>query len=55
MKHADRDPARDVFISSAEPQALMVMAATDLVRLNIPHSPAIGEILNFVKSFNKDE
>lgn len=55
MKHADRDPARDVFISSGEPQALMVMAATDLVRLNIPHSSAIGEILNFVKSFNKDE
>lgn len=36
MKHADRDPNRDVVVSPAEPQALIVMAAADLARLNIP-------------------
>lgn len=54
MKHADRDPTRDVSVSPEEPQALIVMAAADLVRLNIPYSPAIGEILRFAKSFNEE-
>lgn len=53
MKHADREPTCDVLVSPAEPQALIVMAAADLARLNIPYSSAIGEILNFVMSFNK--
>jgi hypothetical protein len=54
MKHADRDPTCDVLVSPAESQALIVMAAADLARLNIPYSSAIGEILKFAKSFNKE-
>lgn len=54
MKHANREPTRDVLVSPAEPQALIVMAAADLARLNIPYPSAIGEILNFAMSFNKE-
>jgi hypothetical protein len=55
MKHADRDPTRPVSVSPAEPQALIVMAATDMARLNIPYSSAIGEILRFAKSFKPEK
>ena len=54
MKHAKTDPDEDVSVSSAEPQALFVMAAADLARLNPPYAPAVGEVLNFAKSFNTD-
>jgi hypothetical protein len=55
MKHADRDPTSLVSVSPAEPQALIVMAAADLIRLNIPYSTAIGEILKFTKSFETEK
>jgi hypothetical protein len=52
MKHADRDPDKDVSVSSAEPQALIVMAAADLARLNPPHSPEVDQIFKFARTFN---
>jgi hypothetical protein len=55
MKHADRDPEGTIDVSSKEPQALIVMAAADLVRLKIPYSSTVGEILNFAKSFSVEQ
>jgi len=54
MKHAKKDPDKDVSVSSAEPQALFVMAAADLARLNPSYSPEVGEVLKFAKSLNAD-
>ena len=55
MKHADRDPEGTVDATSEEPQALIVMAAADLVRLKTPYSPSVGEILKFARSFNVEQ
>ncbi len=55
MKHADRDPEGTVDATSEEPQALIVMAAADLARLNPPFSQSVGEILKFARSFNVEQ
>lgn len=51
MKHANRDHDKYVTVSSAEPQALFVMAATDLVKLKPPYSSPVKEVLDFARSF----
>lgn len=52
MKHAERDSDALVEVSSAQPKALIIMAASDLARLNEPYTLTIQKILNFARSFN---
>jgi hypothetical protein len=50
MKHADKDPNDDIEVSEDAPRALIVLAATDLMRLNAPPSKDIVEFIEFAKS-----
>ena len=52
MKHADLDPNEIVEVSSDEPQVLMTLAVTDLIRLREikEHSELVGFVEKFKSS-----
>ena len=54
MKHAERDPDELVNISHQEPIALMTVAATDLVRLNVVRTQKTVEFFEFVQALKAE-
>jgi magnesium-transporting ATPase (P-type) len=51
LKHADEEQD-DVEVLEDDLRVLVVLAVTDLLRLNLPHTDSIKSILEFQKSLN---
>ena len=51
MKHAEKDPERNVEVSEEEPRMLMTLAAADLNRMNEIQTKEISDFVEFVRTF----
>ncbi len=54
LRHANRNPGQLIIVSKDESKMLIIMAASDLARLNPPSTQQIKQILNFANSFQKN-